>query len=101
MKLIGTINCEMDEDKWSALIEKHDELTPVDKITVVDPFTQETETIGFAGECVSVVIDAADVGAMRCCKKGIGIDVFGDSAAMQRLIDLLVKECSGDFDKID
>lgn len=97
MDLAGTINCEMNAAKWEALIAEHDELSPVKKITVVNPFTQEIVHVGNPGECVSVTIADAEAGAMRWCEKGSGIDVHGNPDDLGELIASICKACSGTF----
>lgn len=100
MDLVGTVNCSMNKAKWAALIEQWDELDRVDNITVVNPFTQETESVGKPGECVSITIDGANVGSMRWCERGSGVDVHGEAAALRGFIESFTKACSGTFDPL-
>ena len=100
MDLIGTINCEMTQDKWASLIDDRDELTRVEQITVVNPFTQETVTVGKAGECVAITIGGAEVGAMRWCEQGSGVDVHGDADALEAFIASITDSCSGTFNPV-
>lgn len=90
----------MDQDKWAALIEDHDELNRVDQITVVNPFTQETEKVGKPGECVAITIGGTEVGAMRWCQLGSGVDVHGDATALKAFIATVYEACSGTFDQV-
>lgn len=99
MNLIGTIHfpSKLNDGQWAAIIAKHAELTSVPSIDVMNPITREPDTISAVGQCAQVNI-GGKLGALRWCKYGRGIDVFGESVVLQPLVDRLVAELSGSYE---
>ena len=98
-EFIGTINPKrrIDFTSWTALVSRYAQLSLADSCEIINPFTNETETIEYPSEFAEVVVDGRQVGALRWYRHGESIDAFGDVEIVGAIARGLAKELSGRF----
>ena len=60
LEFTGTINPKrrIDFTSWTALVSRHAQLSLADSCEIINPFTNETETIEYPSEIAEVVVEA-------------------------------------------
>jgi len=103
LEVIGSISRPDDPEvslaTWREVIEEF-ELRPIESCEILNPFTREPSTLNVPLELAAVVIRGRQVGVLRWCSRGKGIDVLGTPRSMTRLAEAIAARIGGEFEPI-